>query len=61
MNQILNEARTNNNLIDAQIQIRKEEFAPGGYAVTFKIFSKNLGKTFTFYDSLAAKYPQITY
>nr|HPI41815.1 hypothetical protein [Pseudobdellovibrionaceae bacterium] len=56
INQLLNEARENNFLMPAKLSIRREQFAPGGYAIKFELYSKKLNKTFLFFDNLNANY-----
>lgn len=56
LNQLLNEARSSNNSIDAKISIRKEQFSPMGYAIKLELYSKKLNKTFFFFDNLSALY-----
>lgn len=58
LNQILNEARSHKNILKGQIRIRKQKFAPSGYAVKLELQSENLNRTFIFRDSLGAGYEQ---
>lgn len=58
LNQLLNEARSNQNQLNGQIQIRRQKFAPAGYAIKVEIRSERLDRTFVFRDNLAAKYEQ---
>ncbi len=58
LNQVLNEARAKNNSLPGKITIRKEQFAPSGYAVKIEIKSEKLGRTLIFRDNLNAKYDQ---
>lgn len=56
LNQLLNEAREKNNKVNVILSIKKEQFAPSGYAIKVEIISKKLNRSFFFYDNLNSAY-----